>query len=61
MEFSDEGEVYLRCLSKKPVYVESHYLDRESLINGDVAHVVYQQATIKVIFLITKKKLQKIL
>lgn len=49
MEINEEGEVYLRCLSKKPVYVESHYLDRESLhVAGDVAHVVYQQAAIKV-------------
>lgn len=49
MEVTDEGEVYVRCLSTRPVYVESHYLDRESMrVAGDTTHVIYQQAAIKV-------------
>uniref|UniRef100_A0A915DDC5 MH2 domain-containing protein n=1 Tax=Ditylenchus dipsaci TaxID=166011 RepID=A0A915DDC5_9BILA len=49
MEVTDEGEVYVRCLSTRPLYVESHYLDRESMrVSGDVSHVIYQQAAIKV-------------
>lgn len=51
VEVTSEAEVYVRNLSTRPIYVQSHYLDREGMhVTGDVSHVIYQQAIIKVCF-----------
>ncbi len=49
LEWSAEGEVYLRCLARRPVYVSSQFLDREAMRTaGECTHVIYQQARIQV-------------
>lgn len=44
-----EGDVWLRCLSDQPVFVQSYYLDREAgRTPGDAVHKIYPSAFIKV-------------
>lgn len=57
---TSEAEVYIRNLSTRPIYIQSHYLDREGMrVSGDVSHVIYQQAVIKVCFYFLIYKLNK--
>jgi hypothetical protein len=49
LDINEEGEVYLRCLTDRPVFAESHYLDRETTrIPQDALHRIYQQSSVKV-------------
>ncbi|KAH7697747.1 MH2 domain-containing protein [Aphelenchoides avenae] len=48
LDVNESGEVYLRCLAERPVFIESHYLDREATrIPRDAAHRVYQKSSVK--------------
>lgn len=43
------GDVWLKCLSDHPVFVQSYYLDREAGRSpGDAVHKIYPAAQIKV-------------
>ncbi|VDD88119.1 unnamed protein product [Enterobius vermicularis] len=47
LDVRGEGDIWLTCLSGKPVFVRSCYLDRETGRSaGDGVHKVYTQATI---------------
>lgn len=50
VEWSEEGEVYLQCLARRPVFVASAFLDREAMRAGTdcCTHVIYQRSTIQV-------------
>lgn len=49
LDVRGEGDVWLTCLSRKPVFVRSSYLDRETgRPSGDGVHKVYTQATVKI-------------
>ena len=46
---SPSGDVWLKCLSDHPVFVQSYYLDREAGRSpGDAVHKIYPAAQIKV-------------
>ena len=48
LELKGEGDVWLKCLSQHPVFVQSYYLDRESGRSpGDIVHKIYPNAEIK--------------
>lgn len=51
LEWSEEGEVYVRCLARRPIYVASGFLDREAMraSGDDSVHVIYQQSSIQVV------------
>uniref|UniRef100_A0A915PVC0 Mothers against decapentaplegic homolog n=1 Tax=Setaria digitata TaxID=48799 RepID=A0A915PVC0_9BILA len=49
LDVKGEGDVWLTCLSDRPVFVQSSYLDREAgRVPGDAVHKIYSQATLKV-------------
>lgn len=49
LDVKGEGDVWLTCLSDRPVFVQSSYLDREAgRVAGDAVHKIYSQATLKV-------------
>lgn len=49
LDVKGEGDVWLTCLSERPVFVQSAYLDREAgRVAGDAVHKIYSQATLKV-------------
>lgn len=49
LDLCGEGDVWLRCLSDQPVFVQSYYLDREAgRTPGDAVHKIYPTAHIKV-------------
>lgn len=49
LDLHGEGDVWLRCLSDQPVFVQSYYLDREAgRTPGDAVHKIYPSAFIKV-------------
>uniref|UniRef100_A0A914CP06 Mothers against decapentaplegic homolog n=1 Tax=Acrobeloides nanus TaxID=290746 RepID=A0A914CP06_9BILA len=49
LDIKGDGEVWATCLSSRPIYAQSFYLDREaSRTPGDSVHKIYQQSTIKV-------------
>lgn len=52
LEATDEGELFLTSYARRPVQVQSHYLDREAMRTADDArrmrHTIYQKACIKV-------------
>lgn len=49
LDLRGEGDVWLRCLSEQPVFVQSYYLDREAgRTPGDAVHKIYPTAYIKV-------------
>lgn len=49
LDLHGEGDVWLRCLSEQPVFVQSYYLDREAgRTPGDAVHKIYPSAFIKV-------------
>lgn len=49
LDLRGEGDVWLRCLSDHPVFVQSYYLDREAGRQpGDAVHKIYPAAYIKV-------------
>lgn len=49
LDLRGEGDVWLRCLSDHPVFVQSYYLDREAgRAPGDAVHKIYPSAYIKV-------------
>lgn len=48
LDVNESGEVYLRCLAERPVFIESHYLHREATrIPRDAVHRVYQKSSVK--------------
>lgn len=52
LDLRGEGDVWLRCLSDNPVFVQSYYLDREAGRQpGDAVHKIYPLAYIKVIII----------
>lgn len=49
LDLRGEGDVWLRCLSDHPVFVQSYYLDREAGRQpGDAVHKIFPSAYIKV-------------
>lgn len=53
LDLRGEGDVWLRCLSEHPVFVQSYYLDREAgRAPGDAVHKIYPSAYIKVLLII---------
>ncbi|CAG9534463.1 unnamed protein product [Cercopithifilaria johnstoni] len=49
LDVKGEGDVWLTCLSDRPVFIQSSYLDREAgRVPGDAVHKIYSQATLKV-------------
>lgn len=53
LDIKSDGEVWATCLSTRPIYAQSFYLDREaSRTPGDSVHKIYQQSTIKVLIYI---------
>ncbi|CAJ0572755.1 unnamed protein product, partial [Mesorhabditis spiculigera] len=49
LSMKDNGDVWLQCLGKQPLFVTSNYLDRESgRQGGDAVHKVYPGASLKV-------------
>ncbi|CAJ0928029.1 unnamed protein product, partial [Mesorhabditis belari] len=49
MSVKENGDVWMECLGKQPVFVTSFYLDRESgRSGGDAVHKIYPGAILKV-------------
>ncbi|XP_067936524.1 mothers against decapentaplegic homolog 4-like [Watersipora subatra] len=49
LELKGEGDVFLHCLCRHSVFVQSYYLDREAGRQpGDAVHKIYPSASIKV-------------
>ena len=49
LDYSGEGDVWIRCVSDHSVFVQSFYLDREAgRAPGDAVHKIYPTAHIKV-------------
>ena len=49
MSVKENGDVWLECRGKHPVFVHCHYLDRESgRGSGDAIHKIYSGSALKV-------------
>lgn len=57
LSLKEDGSMWLRVLSRYPVFIRSTYLDREAgMISGDAVHKIYPGTALKVCA-ITHRKL----
>ena len=51
LEKKNEGEVWLRCMSDKPVFAQSYFLDYQAgRAPGTAIHGIITQACVKVLY-----------